>query len=270
MDKQSIKCMTRRSAAGAVTLLAAIGLGVPGAAQTTEPAPELIEDLVAANHILAAEGILVGFGHVSVRHDQNPDWFVISTALPPEFVTADDLLVMDLDGSVVDGRGNASPALYSERFIHAEIYRMRPDVDAVVHHHSPPMVAFGASAMPLKAVSNQARFIGVDGVPKFDISRIESAGVLVNSSALGAALTAALGAETAVLMSNHGAVVTGASIPMLVGRSIFLDINAELLLKAVALGEDVTYLHRRFASTTGTFGRPWQLWKQKHYWRDGP
>ena len=117
----------------------------------------------------------MGFGHVSVRHDQNPDWFLIATALAPELVTAGDLVVMDLDGAVVDSRGKASPVLYSERFIHAEIYRVRPDVHAVVHHHAPSMVAFGASAMPLKAVSHTASFIGVSGVPAFDISRIEAA-----------------------------------------------------------------------------------------------
>ena len=114
MNRQPLQRIAHCVGAGCLAALAAIGPFAPVVAQTTDAAPELIEDLVAANHVLAAEGILVGFGHVSVRHDQNPDWFLIATALAPELVTADDLVVMDLDGAVVDSRGKASPV--SESF----------------------------------------------------------------------------------------------------------------------------------------------------------
>ena len=258
--------MPRCSVMGSAFLFALLGLGSPVTANTTEPSQDLIEDLVAANQILSAEGLLAGYGHVSARHDKNPEWFVISRSLPPELVTADDLLVLDLDGSVVDGRGNESPGLYSERFIHAEVYRNRTDVGAVLHHHSPISIIFSVSTTPLRAVSNQARFIGVDGVPKFDISEIEDTDrMTVRTPELGAALTVALGEEAAVLMSNHGAVVTGDSIPMVVGRAIFLDINAEMQLQAIALGGKVSYLHPRFATKIGNHARPWELWKRKHY-----
>src|SRR5712671_2609894 len=99
--------------------------------------PVLIEDLVAAYHILAQQGVLDGFGHVSARHNRNPERFIMSRSLAPELVTAADLIEFDLDGNAVDAKGRA---LYSERFIHAEIYRARSDIRAVVHNHAPALI----------------------------------------------------------------------------------------------------------------------------------
>src|SRR2546427_4356403 len=104
--------------------------------------PSLIEDLVAANRILADQGVLDGYGHVSARHDHDPDRYLLSRSLAPALVTASDILEYDLDSDPVDARERT---LYVERFIHGEIYKARPDVRAVVHHHSPAVIPFGVS-----------------------------------------------------------------------------------------------------------------------------
>src|SRR6185436_4654386 len=105
--------------------------------------------LVAAYRVLAQHEVLDGFGHVSVRHNSSMNRFVMSRSLAPELVTAGDLIEFDLDGNAVDSRGRA---LYSERFIHAEIYRARTDVKAVVHAHTPSLISYGVSGVPLRPV----------------------------------------------------------------------------------------------------------------------
>src|SRR5205085_8070319 len=137
----------------------------PASAGTPDPA--LIENLVAAYRILAQQGVLDGFGHVSARHNRAANRFIMSRSLAPELVTAGDLIEFDLDGNAVDARGRA---LYSERFIHAEIYRARADVKAVVHAHAPSLIPYGATSVPLRPVYHMASFIG-DGVPIFDIRK---------------------------------------------------------------------------------------------------
>lgn len=94
----------------------------------------LVEDLVAANRILVDQGVLDGYSHVSVRHDRDPQRYLMSRSIAPELVTAADIMEYDLDSVPVDARGRGT---YLERFIHGEIYRMRPDVRAVVHNTRP-------------------------------------------------------------------------------------------------------------------------------------
>ena len=110
-------------------------------------APELIEDLVAANRILAQEGVVDAFGHVSARHNRDSNRFFLSRSLAPALVTPDDLLEYDLDGNAVNANGRSQ---YLERFIHGEVYKARPDVRAVVHAHAPSIVPFGVSTVPLR------------------------------------------------------------------------------------------------------------------------
>src|SRR5215831_17880758 len=135
------------------------------------PDPSLIEDLVAAYRILAQQNVLDGFGHVSTRHDRSANRFIMSRSLAPELVTAGDLIEFDLDGNAVDAKGRS---LYSERFIHGEIYRARPDVRAVVHNHAASLIPFGVTNTPLRPMYHMASFIG-NGVPVFDIRK--SAGI---------------------------------------------------------------------------------------------
>ena len=127
--------------------------------------PASVEDVGAANRILADQGVLDAFGHVSVRHERNLERFVLSRSLAPALITAADLIEYDLDARGVNVRGRSE---YSERFIHAEIYRARRDVNAIVHAHAPSLIPFGVSTTPLRPVYHMAGFI-TEGIPIFDI-----------------------------------------------------------------------------------------------------
>ena len=115
---------------------------------------QLIDDLVAANHILYHHGVVDGYGHASIRHPEKPDRFLIAAAIAPGRVQASDILELDLDGNTVDGVGRP---VYSERFIHAEVYRARSDVNAVIHSHSPTVIPFSVTDVPLRPIINRRR-----------------------------------------------------------------------------------------------------------------
>jgi ribulose-5-phosphate 4-epimerase/fuculose-1-phosphate aldolase len=252
--------------AGGLVATARGALGEPAPASAGAPAAGLIEDLVAANRILADQGVLDGYGHVSARHAQDPGRYLLSRSLAPELVTAGDIMEYDLDSRPLDPRGRAA---YLERYIHGEVYRARPDVTAIVHHHAPSVIPFGASTVPLRPLYHMAAFLG-GGVPVFDI-RAAAGGptdMLVSNAALGQALARALGEHPAVLMRGHGAVVVGASLPQAVARSVYMEIDARVAAQAIALGGEVRYLdpeeaRRAQAVVEATLGRPWELWKRK-------
>jgi len=240
----------------------------PAAARSAGPADRaLIKDLVAANRILAQHGVLDGWGHVSVRHNRDPRRYLLSRSLAPELITARDIMEYDLDNNPVDAKGRN---LYTERFIHGEIYKTRPDVVAVAHMHAPPVIPFGIIDVPLKPVYHRAAFIA-QGVPIFEIC--DAAGVtdlLIRSPALGSALAQSLADKPAVLMRGHGATVVGPSLQRLVGRSIFLAMNASLQAQAMTLaaGSRVRYLDpeeaRLIEAREGYgLGRAWEAWKRK-------
>ena len=265
---------TRRGfLAGSTALLAGALLAAPRiAGGQAAPAsagaadPKLIEDLVAANRILVDQGVLDGYGHVSARHDRDPNRYLMARSVAPELVTAGDIMEYDLDSVPVDPRGRS---LYLERFIHGEIYKTRPEVKAVVHSHSPSVIPFGVSTAPLKPLYHMSAFLW-EGVPVFDIRRAAGGmtDMLVRNGMLGAALARTLGSRAAVLMRGHGAVVVGVSLPQAVFRSVYTEVNARLQSQAMALGGPVTYLdpeeaRRAEASLGGTLGRPWELWKRK-------
>jgi ribulose-5-phosphate 4-epimerase/fuculose-1-phosphate aldolase len=219
------------------------------------------EDLVIANHILAKYGVVDGFGHVSIRDEQNPDRFIIARSMAPALVTIDDLLELDLDGNPV---APDAPRVYLERFIHSEIYRRRPDVMAVVHNHSPAVIPFGVTGVALRPIYHMSGFLGA-GVPVFDI-RCDAGDtdMLIRTPALGCAHAGCLGAGAATLMRGHGATVVGTSLPQVVYRAIYMEMNARLQSDAMRLGE-VTYLtegEARLAAATndGQVQRPWELW----------
>jgi HCOMODA/2-hydroxy-3-carboxy-muconic semialdehyde decarboxylase len=229
-------------------------------------ASELIDDLVAANRILVDQGVLDGYGHVSVRHPADPQRYLMSRSIAPELVTAADVMEYDLDSNPVDARGRAT---YLERFIHGEVYRVRPDVRAVVHDHSPSVIPFGVSTAPLRPLYHMSAFLG-GGVPVFDIKTAsgQSTDMLVRTAALGKSLAQTLGTGPVALMRGHGAVVVGASLPLVVFRAVYTEMNARLQAQALALGGPVTYLddeeaRRAEASVGGTVTRPWELWRRK-------
>jgi len=253
--------------------LAFVGLaGVRGARAQATPAPagpadpKLIEDLVAANRILVDQGVVDGYGHVSVRHDRVADRYLMARSIAPELVTAADIMEYDLDSVPLDPRGRA---VYLERFIHGEIYRVRPDVRAIVHNHSPSVIPFGVTTAPLRPLYHMSAFLW-PGVPVFEI---RSAGgpatdMLIRDAPLGRALAGSLGAGPVVLMRGHGGVVVGGSLPEAVFRSVYTEVNARLQAQAMALGGPVTFLDpeeakRAQASIAGTMGRPWELWRKK-------
>lgn len=222
----------------------------------------LIERLVVANRILARHGIVDGFGHVSVRMPTPRDGFLLSRSLAPATVTADDILRFDLDGNAQDG--DSRPP-YLERFIHGEIYRARPDVQAVVHNHSPSVIPFGATRKPLRPIYHMSGFIGAASA----FFEIREAGgntdMLVRDRPLGVALARSLGAKSVVLMRGHGCTVVGDSVEQVVYRAIYTEMNAKLQLQALALGEP-EFLNEEEAQkaaqmNNGTMMRAWNLWK---------
>src|SRR6202007_902092 len=129
--------------------------------------PDLIEDIVIGSRALADFGIVGGFGHVSARDPANPSHFLMSRSLAPALVTADDIMEFDQDGNPIDARGRA---VFLERFIHAEIYKARPDVVAVVHTQSQGVVPFSVSKTPLRPVFHNAAFLAA-GAPVWDIAK---------------------------------------------------------------------------------------------------
>ena len=234
---------------------------------TAGPAdPKLIEDLVAANRILADQGVVDGYGHVSARHDRSADRYLMSRSIAPELVTTADIMEYDLDSVPVDPKGRTT---YLERFIHGEIYRVRPDVRAIVHNHSPSVIPFGVTGVPLRPLYHMGAFLW-PGVPVFEIRGAGGPGtdMLIRNAALGQALARALGAGPVALMRGHGAVVVGGNLPEAVFRSVYTEVNARLQAQAMALGGPVTYLDteeakKAQASIAGTIPRPWELWKRK-------
>jgi ribulose-5-phosphate 4-epimerase/fuculose-1-phosphate aldolase len=234
-----------------------------GSTSTEFSNANLIADLVVANHILADQGVLDGYGHVSARHDGDPHRYFLSRSLAPELVTAADIMEFDLDNNAVDPRGRA---IFIERFIYGEIYKARPDVAAIVHSHSPSVIPFGVSTVPLRPLYHMAAFMG-DGVSIFDIRKVAGmTDMLVRTPKLGTALTQILGPRAAVLMRGHGVVVVGKSLPEAVGRSVYLEINARLQAQAIALGGKIEYLDPEEARKSGPpddYERAWELWKRR-------
>src|SRR5258708_18508362 len=174
------------------------------------------EDLVLAYRILAAHGVVDAYGHVSLRTAKNPRRYLLARAMAPELVTADDILEFDLDSNPVK---DAKAALYLERYIHGEIFKRRPDINAVVHNHSPSVIPFGVTTVPLRPLFNTGAFIG-EGVPTFQIRAFQDSGdLIIKTPHLGHALATTLGAKPAALMRGHGAVVVGESLMLAVLRT---------------------------------------------------
>jgi|GraSoi_2013_40cm_1033754.scaffolds.fasta_scaffold12093_1 ribulose-5-phosphate 4-epimerase/fuculose-1-phosphate aldolase len=235
---------------------------------TASPAPDqrVIADLVTANHILYDQHVVDAFGHVSVRHDKRRDRFLLARSMAPALVTAADILEFDLDGNPLDGGGRA---VYLERFIHGEIYRVRADVVAIVHSHSHAVIPFGVvRSHKLRAIFHMSGFVGTEA-PIFEIRECAGDGsdLLIRNRELGAALAKSLGPKSVVLMRGHGVTVTGPSLQEAVYRGVYVDVNARLQLEAIGLGA-VNYLTEQegraaAAANASQIGRAWELWRMK-------
>jgi len=221
---------------------------------------EPLEDLVAANRILAAHGVIDAYGHVSLR---SPRGYYLAQAIAPERVQLDDLIEYDLDSNPIDARGRES---VRERFIHGEIYKARPEVMAVVHNHSPSVVPFSVTGVPMRALFHMAAFVG-DGLPNFEIRDVQKGtDLLVKTPALGKALALTLSSKPAALMRGHGAVVVGESLPRAVGRSVYLEQSARMQMQALLLSKKITYLDAaevKASMPIQDYNRAWPLWREK-------
>jgi HCOMODA/2-hydroxy-3-carboxy-muconic semialdehyde decarboxylase len=225
---------------------------------------QIKEDLVTANRILADNNVLDSFGHVSIRHPDYPNHFLMSRARAPMCVEIGDIMEFTLDGKVV-GPEPGKP--YSERFIHGSILEARPEVMSVVHNHSPNIVPFSVvKKQRFGAVMHMGAPIGCN-VPNWDICDHfgDSTNLLVTNAEMGRDLAKALGSNTVALMRGHGSVVVGRSLREAVFTSVYLEINAQMLGRALAMG-DVTYLSEGeiAANTKGragfTWERGWENW----------
>ena len=221
-------------------------------------------ELAVANRILYNEGVVDGFGHVSVRDARKPDRFLLARSMAPALVTPKDIMQFDLAGDAVDPRGRQP---YLERFIHGSIYKARPDVMAVLHDHSPSLIPFCNSDTRLRPMVGSAAFLG-EGAPVFDIRTIDDEGDLnICTPAQAKGLARALGPHGLVLLRGHGAVAVGESIRQVVRRAIIAESNAKQQMQATVLGpvhfltdSEIAFAKRMKPKDPD---RAWRLWKQR-------
>ncbi|HEY7298687.1 MAG TPA: class II aldolase/adducin family protein [Xanthobacteraceae bacterium] len=222
----------------------------------------LLEELVTANRILAREGVVDSFGHVSARHPDNPQRFLLSRARAPERIEAADIMEFTLEGEPVDARSRAP---YLERFIHGGIYEARPDVHAVVHNHSPSVIPFGVTDKRLKPLLHMCANIGHEVSTWDSHDKFGDTALLVENVDMGRDLARAIGSDRTILMRGHGATIVGANVRQAVFISIYLEVNAKLQMQAMAMG-DIKFLTAgevdKVAARTGpyTINRAWENW----------
>jgi ribulose-5-phosphate 4-epimerase/fuculose-1-phosphate aldolase len=247
----------------------------PGAGGASAPPPKsggpvsraILEDLAAASRILAAQGVVDGFGHVSLRHPDAPDRFLMSRALAPALVTPDDIMEFTLDSVACEDKGRSG---FLERFIHGQIFKARPDVNAVAHSHSPSVIPFGLIDTKMRAMFHNAAFLN-EGVPVFDIfEEFGATDMLVGNNEKGVALAKCLGQHSVCLMRAHGSVAVGPSLAMAVFRAVYTEVNARVQTAATLMsnGGRVAGLNADEASLAdavnqGAGMRAWDLWRKQ-------
>ena len=225
--------------------------------------PALLDELVLANRILANEGVVDAFGHISVRHPERPEQYLIARSLGPELVSVADLQLFTLEGEQVDG--NPEPA-YAERAIHGAVYEARPEVVSVCHNHSPSTIPYGVTGTPLRPIFHMGALLGAE-IPVWDIADdFGETDMLVRTMPQGRSLARTLGARRVSLMRGHGSVVAGGSIREVVTACVYLEVNARLQLQAMQLGEvhflSSAEIERTSAMLTGSLAgaRAWGTW----------
>jgi ribulose-5-phosphate 4-epimerase/fuculose-1-phosphate aldolase len=256
------------------SVLAALMLGLccvyaraqnPAPSSLPDVSPAVLEDIVVGSRILADFGVLDGFGHVSARHPTIPKHFLMSRSLAPALLTADDIMEFDEDGNAVDARGRN---VFLERFIHAAIYKARPDVMSVVHTHSPGVIPFSVSKTTLKPLFHNAAFLAA-GAPVWDIAKeFGATDMLVRDGNIGKSLARTLGDKSVVLMRGHGDATVGPDVKVAVFRAYYTDVNARLQSQAIGLGSEITYLSAEEGAKADTVNlavidRIWNLWKMR-------
>jgi len=219
-----------------------------------------IEDLVTANRILHAQGVVDSFGHVSFRSPERPDRFFMARAMAPLQVTPADIMEFNLEGEPVERQNRG---IYSERFIHSEIYKKRADVNSVVHSHSPGVIPFSVTEVPLRAVMVPAAFLHT-GVPVFEIrDALGMTDMLVRDAKRGKALAKVLGDGPVALMRGHGNLVVAADIGRVVHRALYTEVNAQQLATALSFGRPITYVSEDEAQDPARLIDAWEVWKRE-------
>ncbi|MFN0005567.1 MAG: class II aldolase/adducin family protein [Burkholderiaceae bacterium] len=225
----------------------------------------LIKDLAAASRILANQGVVDGFGHVSMRHPSAPDRFLMAKSTPPALVMPEDIIEYDLESQPCNAKGRNS---FLERFIHSEIYKARPDVMSVVHSHSPSVVPFGLVRVKMQAMFHNAAFLAQEP-PIFDIAeKFGETDMLVGNIEKGLALADVMGQKDIVMMRAHGSVACGPSLQTAVFRAVYTEVNARIQHMTIALsqGQPISFLspeEGRLADQVnqGAGLRAWDLWR---------
>ena len=224
--------------------------------------PALLDDLVAANRILYMKAIVDGLGHVSARHDKDPNMFLLAAEKAPGLVTKDDLAIYDLDCNPQTLKERRP---YNERFIHGEIYKARPDIHSIVHCHTPSLVTFCVCAIPLRPLYHMSGFLG-KGVARFDIrENFGDTDMLVSTQEKGQELAKSLADKQIVLMRGHGATMAGQSVKHSVYRALYSALNATMQMDAMRMGE-IAFLSDGEAMKGMDINdrfvdRSWALWK---------
>jgi HCOMODA/2-hydroxy-3-carboxy-muconic semialdehyde decarboxylase len=227
---------------------------------------EHLEDLVIANRILAREGVLDGFGHVSLRHPERSDRFFMSRSRSPELVTREDIMEFDLDCNPIEQRGRV---MYGERAIHGAIFQARPDVGSVVHNHADEIIPYSVTRTPMRQIIHTAGGMGRQ-VPVWDIrDEFGDTDMLVRNLQQGRSLAKTLGDNAAVLMRGHGCSVTGRTVRDAVRIAIYLMVNARIQTEASRFGE-VTFLSEGELAATAEMAasplaadRLWEYWARR-------
>jgi ribulose-5-phosphate 4-epimerase/fuculose-1-phosphate aldolase len=228
-----------------------------------DPLAEVRQELAIANRVLANEGVLDAFGHISVRHPTNPDRYLISRYGAAELMEPSDILELTLDSKPVEP---TSARLFSELVIHGCIYQARPDVHSVCHHHAVSVLPYCITGVELVPVMHLGAALG-GKVPFWD-SRDEfgDTPLLVTKPEEGHSLARALGKQWMVLLRRHGATVAGRSLRECVFRSIYTCRNAELQSRSMAIGSistlsaGETELCSSHSLTPRTLSRTWEYW----------
>ncbi len=227
---------------------------------------QAMRDVVVANRILAREGVVDAYGHVTVRHPDNPARYIMSCSRAPELVSLDDIMEFTLDGAPVDDSGRVP---YAERFIHGAIYEQRPDVNSVVHNHSHAVIPFGVTGVKLRPIVHVGATIGTD-IPVWDIrDRFGDTNLLVVNMDQGRDLADCLGGNRVALMRGHGCAVAGTSHQQSVMTSVYLQVAAELQRAAMQMGEvaylsdaEIEHCSATFASEISV-NRAWQYLRHR-------
>jgi len=226
----------------------------------------VISELVIANRILAREGVVDAFGHISARHPRRTDRYLMSRSRAPELVTAEDLMEFELDGTPVDPKGRQP---YAERPIHSGLYEARSDVQSVIHNHSYAVIPFSVTRAQLRPMIHVAAPMGAS-VPVWDIrDKFGDGEMLVVTQDQGRDLARAVGQGSVALMRGHGCVVAAQSIKLAVMTAVYTQVNARLQMDALRLGEpkyltqnEIETMTRR-QQTPLASERAWEYWRQR-------